>query len=94
MIIKLDYDKARNYIVNREKFMTNNELGNKSYRMLTGTPVVVSVEGTYVKADDIPNIMADRRYLMEVNRWLIELRNPQVQTGHFTVLNFVWERSN
>lgn len=93
MVIKLDYYKARNYIVNREKFMTTNGMGDKAYRMLTGTPIVVNVEGTYVKADDIPNLVTDRRYIMELNRWLIELRNPQTQPGHFTVLNFVWERS-
>lgn len=93
MVIKLDYYEARNYIVNREKFMMTNGMGDKAYRMLTGTPVVVNVEGTYVRADDIPNLMTDRRHIMEVNRWLLELRNPQLQTGHVTVLNFVWERS-
>lgn len=94
MVIKLDYYKARNYIVDREEFMITNSWGDKSYRMMSSTPILVNIEGTYVNASDIPNIVANRRHIMEVNRWLIELRNPQAQPGHPTVLNFVWDRSN
>ncbi len=94
MVIKLDYYKARNYIVEHEKFLTANGIGDKSYRMLSGTPILVNIEGTYVNASDIPNIVVNRGQIMEVNRWLIELRNPQAQPGHPTVLNFVWDRGN
>ena len=76
-------------VVDREKYL-NTYSASTGYKMLQGTPLLVSVEGSYVKANDIPELLVSRKYAKQVNDWLLELRNP-TNVGR-TIIDFRWRR--
>lgn len=99
MNIYLDYYKAN--IVDRDKFFKKYSLEKtdvngvpfrviQPYKMLQGTPLLVNVEGSYINANDIPELLVSRKYSKQVNDWLQELRNPTNAGGE--ILDFVWKR--
>jgi hypothetical protein len=87
MTILLNYHKAKP--VDRAKFIET-YTAITGYRMLCGTPLLVSVEGTYIKANDIPELLVSRKYSKQVNDWLLELKNP-TNVGKIK-LEFKWRR--
>lgn len=87
MTILLNYYKAK--LVDREEFLQEYS-AISGYKMLNGTPLIVNVEGSCVKASDIPELLVSRRYSKQVNDWLMELRNP-INVGKIK-LEFKWRR--
>lgn len=87
MEIYLNYHKARP--VDRATFL-DTYTAITGYRMLCGTPLLVSVEGTYINANDIPELLVSRKYAKQLNDWLLELRNP-TNVGK-TIIDFKWRR--
>lgn len=87
MTIYLRYKPDK--VIDREKYL-NTYSGSTGYKMLQGTPLLVSVEGTYIKANDIPSLLVSRKYAKQVNDWLLELRNPP-NVGK-TKMEFKWRR--
>lgn len=76
-------------VVDREKYL-NTYSASTGYKMLQGTPLLVSVEGSYVKANDIPELLVSRKYSKQVMDWLQELKNP-TNVGR-TIIYFRWRR--
>lgn len=76
-------------VVDREKYL-NTYSASTGYKMLQGTPLLVSVEGSYIKANDIPELLVSRKHAKQVMDWLLELRNP-TNVGR-TIIDFRWRR--
>lgn len=89
MIIYLDYYKAN--IVNLKEFYETYDSNRQTYALLKGAPLLVNVQGSYVKANDLPNLVCNKRFVIIVNQWLLELRNP-IDKDNRKVLNFVWRK--
>ena len=60
-----------------------------SYKLIKGAPILVNVEGSYVEANDLPNLVVNRRHIIIVNQWLLELRNPIEKRA--SPLHFKWK---
>lgn len=90
MIVYLNYYKAEK--VDRDKFFAKYDNPKASYKLLQGAPLLVNVEGSYVQAFDIPELITNRsfRVLSAVNRWLIDLKNPTNQGSE--VLEWKWRK--
>ena len=91
MIVYLRYSKDK--IIDRDKFYKTYTSANGTYKMLNGTPLLVSVEGTLINSSSIMDLVVNRnqRVLSAVNRWLMDLRMPSnVNDGE--ILNFRWRR--
>lgn len=91
MIVYLDYWKADK--LDLKKYYETYDKPRSQYRLLQGAPLLVNVEGHYVKANDIPELIVNRnwRVLSAVNKWMMELKNPS-NVSSKEVLNFRWER--
>lgn len=89
MTIYLNRYKAK--LVNLREFYKTYDNNRQTYNLLKGAPLLVNVQGGYVEANDLPNLVCNRRFVPIVNQWLLELRNP-IDTDHFTVLNFKWRK--
>jgi len=102
MNIYLDYYKA--HIIDRKQFMDKYNLEKtdvngvpfrviQPYKMLQGTPLLVSVEGSLIDSSTIMDLVVNRnhRTLSAVNRWLTDLKSPSnVCDGD--LLEFLWKR--
>lgn len=88
MTIYLDYYKAN--IVDLGKYYETYDSNRQTYALLKGAPLLVNVQGSYVKADDLPNLVVNKRFVIIVNQWLLEIRNPIEKDGK--ALNFRWRR--
>lgn len=91
MIIYLDYYKAK--LVDRDEFLKTYSSSTGGYKLLRGAPLLVNVDGSYVKCMDIPELITNRnqRVLSAVNRWLTDLRMPSNVTDG-EILNFRWKK--
>lgn len=87
MTVYLDYWKAE--LIDLRKHYETYDNPRSQYRLLQGAPLLVNVEGHYVRANDLPDLVVSRNKFF-VNQWLIELRNPPNNGG--IVLNFKWRR--
>ena len=87
MTIYLRYKPDK--VVDREKYL-NTYSASTGYKMLQGSPLLVSVEGTYVKCLDIPELLVSRKYAKKVMNWLMELKEPP-NVGK-TIIDFRWRR--
>lgn len=100
LTIKLDYDKARKkgLLVDYKKYMEENTVVCKSItvfqedvqqpmKLLNGSPLIVCVEGTYVKADSLPEIAINGNFQLE--RYLTSLHNTTIKPPFIT---FKWRR--
>ena len=56
--------------------------------MLQGAPIIVNVDGSYIKATDIPELIVNRKYAKLVSDWISELRSP-LEIGGIS-LDFKW----
>lgn len=81
MIVYLDRYKAYKF----DAIVDTKSLFNKH----KGMPFHVSVEGTYVKCDELLNILCDIRQWRDVNKWIGELRNPP-NVGNIMI--YRWKR--
>lgn len=87
MTVYLRYNKDK--IVDRFKFYNTYSASN-GYKMLQGTPIIVNIEGSYIKANDIPELLVSRKYAKQVMDWLMELKEPSNVGG--TIITFRWRR--
>lgn len=90
MVIYLDYYKAK--IVDRDKFL-NTYTSRAGYKMLQGSPLLVSVEGTLIDSSTIMDLVVNQnqRVLSALNKWLTDLKSPSnVNDG--VILEFKWRR--
>lgn len=90
MTVILNYNKAKP--VDRCKFF-NTYSASTGYKMLCGTPLLVSVEGTLIDTSTIMGLVVNRsqRVLSALNRWLTDLKMPSnVIDGE--ILNFRWKK--
>lgn len=87
MTVYLRYNKDK--IINRDEFL-NAHTSNSGYKMLNGTPIIVNIDGSYIKAIDIPDLLVSKKYAKQVNDWLAELKQPIGVSGLY--LEFAWRR--
>lgn len=89
MTIYLDYYKANK--VDLKEYYRKYDDPKSSYKLLNGAPLLVNVEGHYVKANDLPDLVCNRRFIPLVNKWIMELKNPSNVSSRGT-LDFKWKR--
>lgn len=84
MKILLDYLEAhqRGSIINRQEYLDKYNLAKETeaiqpMKLLQGAPLIVNVDGTYVKLDDLPNLVCDRRYKKYVNDYVSCIHNNE-----------------
>ena len=87
-VVYLDYHKAK--IVNREKFFEANDAMSITHKMLQGTPIVISIEGTLIEADTLINILHNRNDFKYVENFLSCLRSPSTMVPK--LITFKWKR--
>ena len=90
MTVYLRYKPEK--IVDRSKFYNTYSTSN-GYKMLQGTPLLVSVEGSLIDSSTIMDLVVNRnqRVLSALNRWLTDLKMPSnVIDGE--ILNFKWKK--
>lgn len=90
MVIKLDYHKGRKYIVNREEFMRINSCGDKTYKLMCGTPILVNVEGSYIEMADLVKCVVRGKDAYTIERYATLVR----ETAVCHEITFVWKRDN
>lgn len=88
MVIKLDYYKAKEYIVDREEFMMINNMGDKTYKMMLGTPILVNVEGSYIDMADLAKCVVHGKDAFTIERYASFVRAQALSHG----ITFVWKR--
>jgi hypothetical protein len=88
MVIKLDYQKAKKYIVNREEFMMINSMSEKTYKMWTGIPILVNVEGSYIDMADLAKCVVRGKDAYTIERYASLVRATALSHG----ITFVWKR--
>ena len=76
--------------VNREQFLEKFNFGKKM-EMVQGTPLLVCVQGTYIKASELLELVANRKDYKAVSDWLNDLKNP-VPMARCRHIDFVWRR--
>lgn len=89
MIIKLDYYKAKKYIVDREEFMITNSWGDKTYKMGNGTPILVNVEGSYIDMTDLAKCVVRGKDAYTIERYASLVMATALSHG----ITFVWKRN-
>ena len=91
MTIYLDYYRAE--IVDRFKFYNTYSSNTGGYKLLKGSPLLVSVEGSLIDSSTIMDLVINRnqRVLSALNRWLTDLKMPSnVNDG--VILELKWRR--
>lgn len=94
MTFYLDYSKARPLLINinkwYEKYKNEGSRKNNGYSMLQGTPLLVSIDGSYIEAFDLLKVCS-KNDSSKINKWLSELRNPIEHSTEMFV--FKWNRN-
>ena len=93
MIFYLDYTKAKPLLIDvkewYERYKNENSRKFSGYSMLQGTPMIVSIEGSYMECNDLLKV-CHKNDSGKINKWLSELRNPlENAVERFT---FRWNR--
>jgi hypothetical protein len=88
MTIYLDYYRAK--IVDLNEYYNKYDSNRTTYSLLKGAPLLVNVEGSYIDANALPNLVCNKRFVIIVNQYLLELRNPIDKSK--STLNFKWRR--
>lgn len=94
--LRFDKSKRREYAVDVkeffEKYQPKKEYQEYEYRvcamgykMLIGTPILINIDGTYVKSDDLPKICKSSPFLLY--SYLSLLKNPSEGKE---VWNLIW----
>lgn len=89
MIIKLDFHKAKKYIVDREEFMMINSASDKTYKMMNGAPILVNVEGSYIDMADLAKCVVRSKDAYTIERYVSLVRAMAPCQG----ITFVWKRN-
>lgn len=89
MIIRLDYRKAKKYIVDREEFMRVNSGSDKSYKLMCGTPILVNVEGSYIDMTDLAKCVVRGKDAYTIERYASLVMATALSHG----ITFVWKRN-
>lgn len=84
--IYLDRYKIKS--VDREKFLSKYE-SNRGYNMLVGTPIIISVEGTYVDINDLISAVHKSEYKHIVANWITAVKS----LGMAKDIEFKWYRA-
>ena len=94
--LKFDKTKKRKYAVDIKEFFDRYQshkeyqeheyrVAADGYKMLIGTPLLVNIDGTYVKAEDLPKICNSSPFLLY--NYLSLLKNPQEGSEMW---NLIW----
>lgn len=73
--LKFDKNKKRDYAVDIKEFFEKwqpqeahpeyeDRVCAKGYKMFIGTPILVNIDGTYIKSDDLPKICKSSSFLL------------------------------
>lgn len=91
MRVYLDYHKAarENKIIDQKYFHTKYD-GKSGYKMLSGTPLIISIEGTYVKVGDLTSLVTNELQASAVNNWVSSTKQPLLADPPF--IQFYWRR--
>ncbi len=91
MVVLLNRRKAVKLgsIVDRETTLERYDNTDKYVTLLKGMPLLVNVDGSYVKAYDIPQLLHNKEQSVKVNDWLSELKRP---IGLGSPVTFMWVR--
>lgn len=91
MVVILNYYKANK--VDLKEYYRKYDNPRAQYKLLQGAPLLVNVQGSYVEAYNIPDLIVNKsqRVFSEVNKWLSELRNPSNVDGG-VILEFRWRK--
>ena len=91
MFVYLDYFKAvrEHKIVNLKSYYAK-YVNNSGYKMFSGTPLIINVEGTYVKVDDLIDLIINRPLVPKVIKWIIATKQPLISEPPFII--FCWRR--
>lgn len=91
MRIQFDLNKAKRLglLVNREQIMSEHSMSDK-YRMDNKFPLLVNIEGHYIKANDILDLCVEGCKKMAVCHWLLELKFPN--NNSWKTIEFEWRR--
>jgi len=89
--VYLDYYKAvrEHKLIDIKSFYSTYN-GRSGYKMLTGTPLIVNVDGYYVKADDLTELTINRSLVPIVLKWISAVKYPLVQDPPSIILK--WRR--
>lgn len=89
--IYLDYYKAvrEHKIVNLKSFYEKYS-GKSSYKMISGTPLIINIEGAYVKVDDIIDLIIDRSLVPIALKWVRAIKQPLIADPPF--IRFYWRK--
>jgi hypothetical protein len=85
MIIYLDKHKVKP--IDREKFLSKYS-SNRGYNMLVGTPLIISVDGTYVDINDLISAVHKSEYKSIVANWITGVKS----LGLTKDIEFKWYR--
>lgn len=90
MTVLLNYWKANK--IDRNEYFRKYDNVKLSYKLLQGAPLLINIEGQYIKVFDIPDLVINRsqRVLSAVNKWLTELRMPSNAGGE--TIEFQWRK--
>lgn len=91
MIVKLNLEKATRdgLIVDRSKFFDEFDNNSQTYKMLKGTPLLISVEGSYVNVNNLPNLVVNKHQGFIVNQWVSNITKGTPPD----FITFVWRRT-
>jgi len=87
MTIYLNRYKAKT--VDLKEYYETYDNNRQTYKLLKGAPLLVNVQGSYVKADDLPKLVVNKRFIIIVNQFLLELINPTERKA--SPLHFKWK---
>lgn len=90
-IVYLDYYKAiRGHKVVNLKSFYEKYSGKSSYKMISGTPLIINIEGTYVKIDDLIELIINRSLVPIVLKWISATKQPLLSEPPF--IQFYWRK--
>ncbi len=91
MTIRLDLTKALrdNLLVDRNKYLEEHDCPGPALKMLKGTSLLISIEGSYINIDDLPNLVVNKYQGSVVNQWVSNVKRA-VEPA---LLVFKWRRS-
>jgi hypothetical protein len=90
----LDYDKAKKLgvIVDMQKYYEKYDVDTRSqYKLLTGAPIVINVEGTYVYLDMIPLLVQNLPTFVSNN---IRDIKYAINNDDADVVEYRWKRND
>ena len=88
--VYLDYAKARDKLIDREEFIEKYQVEGDAYKMTSGTPIAICIEGSYILANDLLEVTPPRSRML-VSRYLMGLKLPSIDS-EFAIITFKWSR--